>query len=131
MVSILSNAGSQVDGLLSIGRRLAPAGAPGLSSRARQMTQSYLSQSAAGANQLFSASSSGAYLSVDDLQTIIKGLRSRIPDTQRIADYRSENLDENGDVIEAASDEATEETVKTAEEMLANLTRGSVVNTEA
>lgn len=130
MVSILSNAGSQVDGLLSIGRRLAPPGAPGMSSRARQMTQSYLSQSAAGANQLFSSTASGAYLSIEDLQTMIKGLRAKVPQSQIADSLKGDDVKE-ADALTPSEDDTEDTTIKSPEEMLANLTRGSVVNTEA
>ena len=130
MVSILSNAGSQVDGLLSIGRRLAPPGAPGMSARSRQLTQSFLSQSSAGANQLFSSTSSGAYLSIEDLQTMIKGLRARVPQSQIADSLKGDDVKE-ADALTPAEDGSEDSRVLSADEMLANLRRGSVVNTEA
>lgn len=127
MTTLLSGFDSSV-GLLAVGRGLAPPGAPGLSARARAQTNSFLASSKANTNALFSSTSSGAYLSIDDLQTLIKGLRSRVPDSQRAAEFRSSNLDENGDVKDTENSVAGEDRVKTAEEMLASLRRGSVVD---
>jgi hypothetical protein len=76
MVQVL-DPGQFTVSLLDAGRATKPPGAPGLSNRARQATQQFLQQSAAGANQLFSSTTS-ASLTTDQLQQQILAIRARM-----------------------------------------------------
>ncbi len=63
-------------GILEAGRGLAPPGAPGLSARARGLTNQYLSQSRGNMNALFS-STTGAGYTIEDMQKQILALRAQ------------------------------------------------------
>lgn len=85
--------GATTLGLLAAAEGLRVDGAPGLSSRSRQLTQQYLSDMSSATNGLFSSTSSSAYMSMEDLQTQIFALRTSVPESKLAASLRGGTVD--------------------------------------
>lgn len=107
MPSILNNSSATItntsianafgDSLLSVGRQIGGSSKYkiGLSASARSGVEDFLSATQGGYNQLFSLAA-GPSLDTQGLQTQIKGLRARIPQSQLAAALQDDNADNGG-----------------------------------
>ncbi|MCB9989143.1 MAG: hypothetical protein H6868_07410 [Rhodospirillales bacterium] len=91
-MSSLLDSGQYTLGLLSVGRGNAPRGAPGLSASSRALINDFLSSSSTNSNTLFANTTTGAY-SVEELQTVIKGLRASLPERMVLPSLLGQEVD--------------------------------------